>query len=75
MPTEVEPCYTWIMITNLIIVALPRIQVQMLIQRATSQRATHKHMVQCLAVHVEQVRVAFRDRHASQLVEINEARL
>lgn len=63
------------MITCLIIIVLPRVQVQMFVQRASAQRRAHVEVIQLLAVHVEEVRVPLREFKTDHLVEVEEAGL
>ena len=60
------------MVANLVVVALPGVQVQMLILGAPAGRGADKHVVKGLAVHVEQVRVALGGGHVGHVVEIQQ---
>lgn len=63
------------MIADLVVIVLPGVEVHVLILgRATGSRA-HVHVVQGLAVHVEEVGVAFVDGDLGNLVEVREAGL
>lgn len=62
------------MIAHLIIIVLPRVEVQVLQQRLrlAHRPGAHKHVVQLLRVHVEQVCVALRRLETGGFVEVDE---
>ena len=63
------------MITNLIIIVLPRVEVKVLKHGLVLQRRAGVHVIQSLGVHIEEICVALHGVHVDELIQIAETRL
>ena len=61
------------MVANLIVKVLPGVYVQMFVTSSLGQIATDVHMIESLAVHVEEISVPFHGVHVDCVFEVDEA--
>ena len=70
---QVQPRNARVVIADLAVIVLPGVEMHVLIPDVASSSWTHVHVVEGLAVHVEEVGVALADGDLSNLVEVSEA--
>lgn len=72
--TDVQVGDTGVMVADLIIVVLPRVEVEVLVFGAFLDARADVHMIEGLGVHIEEVSVALLNRNVGDIVEVEEAR-
>jgi hypothetical protein len=68
---KVELGNTRVVVANLVVVVLPRVEVKVLVEGTATDRRADEHVVEGLAVVVEQVRVAVGGFDADNLLQVD----
>lgn len=72
--TNVEVGDARVVIADLVVIVLPRVEVEVLVLGALCNGGADEHVVESLGVHVEEIGVALGDGHVDNIIKVDEAR-